>query len=320
MRNPTGEYDVKLAYLILAHSNPLHFRRLMGSLSSAQAVFFVHVDRKAPLTEFPNVLGSNAHYVRRRVAVYWGDFSIVDATLRLIGAALSSGTRFDYLVLLSGADYPLRSSAYIESFFERNPNKEFMNIVQMPSVEAEKPISRLSEYRHHPADPMVARRARRFLTKVGILPETRDYRRVFGDLLPYAGSTWWALSFEVCQHIFTFVDENPGFVRFFRHTTSPAESFFQTIVGNSPYRKRVSRNITYTDWSEGKAHPAIISERHVKLFASAAPIVKSDIFGEGEVVFARKFSDASGPVVKQIDALIEKGAPQLSIERQGNDW
>lgn len=97
--------------------------------------------------------------------------------------------RFDRFVLLSGADYPLRSAAAIERFFARNPGKEFINLVAMPADAAGKPLSRLTTYVPRPG-------LRKVLTKVRKPPRTRDYKAYLGPIVPYAGSTWWALSRE----------------------------------------------------------------------------------------------------------------------------
>jgi len=68
------------------------------------------------------------------------------------------------------------------------------------------------------------------------------------ELIPYGGSTWWALSREACELVTAFVARERDFVRFFHHVICPDESFFQTIVGNSELRSQIRRNVTYVDW------------------------------------------------------------------------
>ena len=43
--------------------------------------FFIHLDRKSPADAFTRIRGENVHFMRRRKAVHWGDFSIVQATV-----------------------------------------------------------------------------------------------------------------------------------------------------------------------------------------------------------------------------------------------
>ena len=96
-------------------------------------------------------------------------------------------------------------------------------------------------------------------------------------------------------------------MQFFRHTHIPEEVFFQTILGNSPYRSSMQRSLTYTDWSGGGPHPADITEAHLEFLTATASIVVDDVYGKGEVLFARKFSDDAEEVVLRLEQLrIEK--------------
>ena len=110
---------MKIAYLIVAHNNPMHLLRLIRALSSSSSSFFIHIDRKSNLDDFANINGDNVYVSQERIPDYWLDFSQVEATLVLLRMALAEQHRFDYFVLLSGTDYPLRSVPYIQSFFER---------------------------------------------------------------------------------------------------------------------------------------------------------------------------------------------------------
>jgi len=125
---------MKIAYLILAHNTPRHLSRLVAALSSESSGFFIHLDRKSNEEDFRNIEGPGVHLAEERVAVYWGDFSQVEATLLILRAALADPRDFDRFVLLSGSDYPLRSASFIEQFFARNADKEFINLVTMPMM------------------------------------------------------------------------------------------------------------------------------------------------------------------------------------------
>jgi hypothetical protein len=83
----------------------------ISTLSSEDCAFFVHIDRKANIREFSRISGDSTFLVEQRTPVYWGEFSQVEATIRLIEQALSCSVKYDYFVLLHGADYPLRSIA-----------------------------------------------------------------------------------------------------------------------------------------------------------------------------------------------------------------
>ena len=297
---------MKIAYLILAHNTPRHLRRLITRLSSIPSRIFIHLDKKSNADDFSGIKGRNIHFTQERVPVFWGDFSLVEAILILLKTAIKDQWRPDRFVLLSGADYPLRSASYIEKFFEDNPGKEFINLVAMPNDAAGKPISRLTIYNFRPGDHWITKVIRKRLIKAGVLPPKRDYRIYLRHLAPYGGSTWWALSREASDFILTFVKEETRVVNFFKNTHIPDESLFQTILGNSDFRSRIVRNLTYADWSAGGPSPAYITEKHLDFFQVTSSFPSSDVYGVGEMLFARKFSDDSEELVSRLDNLINE--------------
>jgi hypothetical protein len=209
-------------------------------------------------------------------------------------------------VLLSGADYPLRPCSEIEDFLIRHPRAEFMNMVEMPSVAKSKPISRLTTYRRRPGLPgLIAAATRKGLVMVGVIPKARNYRRVLGEIRPFAGSQWWALTRSACEYILEFARRRPDVMRFFENTHCPDEMVFQTIIGNSPFAARVRRNITYTDWSAGGPSPGSITARHIAMFQANLPMMMDDEdYGSGMALFCRKVTDMA--VADQFDALLSE--------------
>jgi hypothetical protein len=99
------------------------------------------------------IKGDNISFTKERVPVFRSDFSHIEAILILIQMALSDIHHFDRFVLLSATDYPLRSTSYIERFFESMPDKEFIDLVAMPNEAHGKLISRQTTYHFRPTDP-----------------------------------------------------------------------------------------------------------------------------------------------------------------------
>jgi hypothetical protein len=294
---------MKIAYLILAHANPRHLQRLLKALRSANAGSFVHVDAKSPLADFSDALSGDVVATTQRVPVYWGDFSQIEAILVLVRAALADPRRFDRLVLLSGADYPLRSATAIESFFQQHPDAEFLNRVALPNEPLNKPLSRLTRYEPRVGDPALKKLLIRFLRKAGII-RSRDYRLALGDLKPFAGSEWWALTRAAAEHVVAFADRERKVMAFFEHTVVPDESVIQTILGNSGFSAKIRRNLTYTDWLPGAPSPARMTATHLPLFRSGQGFPEGVSYGGGEMLFARKFGDDDEALVEAMDALI----------------
>lgn len=305
---------LKVAYLIAAHANPRHFGRLVRTLTSADAACFVHVDAKTPIDAFRREVDDRTVFCSDRRRVYWGEFSQVEATLVMLAQALSDPRRFDYFVLLSGADYPLCPPEQVSAFFAANLGCEFINTVPMPDAGADKSLDRLTRYKVLSGRPWTwPEKAIRYLVgRTRFMPAERDVDRGLDGLAPYAGSSWWALTRETCEHLVRFVQERPRFVRFFQHAWYPDEAFFQTIVANSPKRSAIRHNLTFADWGAGGAHPAKIGERHIELFRRPRILVEDRVYGGGEVLFARKFDDQSAPLLDPIDDVIARKRERLA--------
>ena len=309
---------MKIAYLILAHNTPNHLSRLVRALDSPNAIFFIHVDRRFDISAFCNrVSQCNVRFLEDRFDVYWDDFSKVDATIRLIYEALKRSPEPRYLALLSGSDYPLKSPQYIEHFFSRNQGREFINLVQMPCDAVGKPLDRVQQYwlqtpyNSHFVIRVVAR-LNRLNTKLKLIK--RDYEKVFHGLLPYAGSTWWALTSDACRYILTFINSKPDVVKFFNNVYMPDESFFHTIIGNSKFANDAVRNLTFVDWSRPTGGPAPIDMDHLNAFLKTDRVIADDLYGRGELLFARKFTDDSAHLTDFIDAhLINRRDQQLAL-------
>jgi hypothetical protein len=301
------------AYLVFAYKNPKLLERVIGRLSSENCAFFIHIDKKVAIEEFSSIQGENVFFSEERLPVYWAEFSGIQAILLLLRQALRGPQSYDYFVLLSGSEYPVRSSRYIHKFLEENRGQEFMNIVKMPNEAAGKPISRINTLRIQSSKPY-RRFATRVMAKMGLAQ--RDYKKYLGNLEPYAGNTWWALSKDACKYIVEFVERNPRVEEFFQNVFAPEETFFHTILGNSPFRPRIRRNLVYEDWSTQGAHPAMVDDQHVRFFEAREKVEINDVYGSGELVFARKFSDDGLDLLERIDDMIKRKEGNISRRAQ----
>lgn len=294
---------MKIAYLILAHNQPLHLSRLIAALQTEDAYIFLHIDKKAGDMICPPV-ASSVTLIQNTVTVNWGGFSIVQATLNLMQEAAASG-EYDYFILLSGADYPLRSNAYILRFLQRYEGREFMNLYTMP--EMNKTFDRVEyfylEKKFKFAVPSLSKRANTVMRELNKLLRSpclkRSYPQQYAHFTLYAGSQWWALSKACVDYLLQFVTDNSQYVDFYKHTAIPDEMFFHTIIGNSPIRKHVVNAVVYDDWITGA--PAAITLQHLPILSQKTiPAVNG---GKMTPLFARKFSDGSQEVITEIDHL-----------------
>ena len=289
---------MKIAYLILAHNNPKHLQRLITSLSSSASSFFIHLDQKSDCADFASIKGENIYFIKNNIAVFWGDFSIVEATLILLRTALLAQHNFERFVLLSGADYPIRSTAHIESFFEARKTEEFIDLQSSGKWYKINLCNGLTNYYIRPTyyNAIVVKVINKIIKLSRIY--RRDYKTYLGALLPYGGSAWWALSREACDFILNFVKNNNKIVNFFKNTSIPDESFFQIILGNSNFKSKIVSSVTYVDWAN-PSKPVCITDKHIALFNKASSFTKDGFFG-GEKLFARKCPANSSDLIAKL--------------------
>lgn len=311
---------MKCAYLILAHNNPRHLQRLIESLTSPGARFFIHLDLKADAARFRHLESDRVAFSKKRIDCAWGNISLVDATLTIAELALNDADRFDYHVLLSGACYPIKSTTYIERFLTEQAGREFIETIEMPNAEYGKAIERLSKYYIAREKPF-ARWKWKFQSLLHAILPARDFRRAFGTLVPVAGSQWWALTHAALEHACRFVREHGDLYRFCKHVDCPDELLFQTALWNSSFRESISHSLTFTHWQPAKMGPEIIDERLVDRFR-AARVLDSESNNspheKREVVFARKFTDASAEIVGLIDTFRAAGGPDAATRGLGS--
>ena len=129
---------LKITYLILAHRYPKQLRRLIQRLHTEHAAFLIHIDSRVDIALFQQEL-RDVNFVRfvvNRHTSKWGSRGITDAFLSGFCEILSSDFKTDYVIVLSGQDYPLRSNEQIQQFFTRpvNLGKNFVYYFPMPGV------------------------------------------------------------------------------------------------------------------------------------------------------------------------------------------
>jgi hypothetical protein len=297
---------VKIAYLITAYADFGHLERLVGALDAPEAGFYIHIDAKSAVPEgFIERLTTrgNVTFAPRR-KVWWGGWSHTAAILSLMelaaGGADGSGDDRDYCVILSGADYPLRSNRVI--FETLAGGGEFINA--SPGFRPDKPESRVRYYwldgfdrrRRGSVRTWLMRGVEILLRSLGIRKRRYPFERV------YSGIVWSALSMGAVRYVLEYVRTHPRFVRFFRTVQVPEEMFLQTIIGNSPFAADIRGTLTYMDWDHPSASPPRITAEYLPRLAPGVKHLHPATGQSYERLFARKFDERSGPLLDRIDA------------------
>ncbi|KAA6438909.1 beta-1,6-N-acetylglucosaminyltransferase [Dyadobacter flavalbus] len=246
-----------ITYLILAHNKLHQVDRLIGNLLGNDVYIYIHIDKRVHSSEIKQynfASHKRVKVIRNRVAVSWGGFSMVQATLNLMKAACTHHQE-GYCVLLSGQDFPLQPVHHINAFLNENYGKEFLQYWQLPYKNwINGGLDRIKYYW--------------FVDKIGMdesnvffnfQRENKMERSYFKDYPPYGGSQWWCLTTSCVRYILDFIKQNPIVVEYFELTLIPDESFFKTIVLNSPFKENVvNDNLKYIVFEGGKPHPNLM--------------------------------------------------------------
>jgi hypothetical protein len=267
----------KIAHLILAHHNPEQLTRLINRLAHPDADIYIHLDGKVNKLPFLPVLNiPNVYLIQNRTKVYWGSYSIVQATVNSFAEILNAKNKYDYINLLSGNDYPIKSTRQIHEFFHHHPDRIFMEYVTTDSDWWKSIATRVTRYHltdfHFPGCYHV----QQLINK--IMPE----RKMPGSLVFVGRSQWLTLTAASAQYVVNYLRDNPKIRKFFRLTWGSDEIAIQTILYNSPFKNKIeNNNYRYIDWSAQKASPKTLT------MADADKLINSPC------LFARKFDLAT---------------------------
>jgi hypothetical protein len=294
-----------IAFLIIAHQEPGHLRRLVLALQAPWARFFIHIDNKVDSAPFQNALSDipEATLIHNRVDIYWAGWSLVQATLNLLRASFDADASLQRFVLLSGACYPLRSNTALRDFLFADKDEHITSIL-MPNLDLQKPLSRLTKWHFEGGFrvPGLAARMIRLVNKIALRGPSRNVKMALGSDVPYAGHQWWALTREAGETVLRVTSQRPELVALFKYATCPDESFFQTILANSALSGRIKTCLTFTDWSRPQERPCLIDDGHMSELLQSK-FIHSDAFGSGPVFFARKFSSKNAAILDKIDQI-----------------
>lgn len=286
---------MKLAYLILAHGSYELLKELLKALDSPDNDIFVHLDLKAgdiDVSPFYGVIRySKLRFIENRVDVKWGHISIVEATLNLFEEAVKGD--YDYLNLLSGVDFPIKSNSYIQAFFQAHQGKEFVGFSKELTIQD---VKKRSVWR-----PFIRRDfcgKHRVLGWVnGFVIRLQRYLHVY-TLSPIhqirQGAAWYSITRQLAAEV---LGQRETILRRFKHVLLPDEMFLQTFLYEHHYMDRVfnvndefTSCCRYIDWHRG--NPYVWQEDDL------------DDLLQSKYLWARKFSGDNMSLIRKISESI----------------
>jgi hypothetical protein len=231
--------SAQIAFLILAHGDLEHLEHLVHALPQGSPKL-VHLDAKVPNVPMHRAWPQTS-FIAPRLETYWGGFSLVDATCRLLRTGLSLPD-VQRLVLLSGSCFPIKPPGDITDFFDRSHGRQFIKCIRILGSNdhyegklrrywiSQETFAQLGIPGH-----LLRKILSRATTRLA-KPLRRDHTSLSARYDVAFGSQWWSLTRPCAEHVVRIHDADRELNRFFSFTFAPDEMYFHTIVANSPFQ------------------------------------------------------------------------------------
>ncbi|WP_300370945.1 beta-1,6-N-acetylglucosaminyltransferase [Brachyspira sp.] len=265
----------KICFLILAHKNQNQLMRLINHLKKDFDVY-VHIDKNSniDISSFDNVR------IYKKIRVCYAEITQIISTLLLLKEAVKNN--YDRYCFISGQDIPLKNNEYINDFFDRNFDKEYISYSQVNSLEDNKVFNielydRILYYNFEGfSRKLLHSSIRNFVSDLKIMNKHIQYNI-------YYGSSWWNLTNLAIKYILDYLNENKHFIKQFKNVWGSDEFFFQSILLNSKLKNNcINDNLRYLYWAYEKSSSpktfTIDDYNNIKGYM-------------GECIFSRKFDE-----------------------------
>jgi hypothetical protein len=287
---------MKLGALILAHHKPVILGRLVRRLECAGIVAYVHIDAKVSQCEFEEACrNTQAVFVADRLSIYWGGYSMVEAVTRLAERALEDPD-LTHFIHISGDSYPIKADTELLTLLSQDVDWIDVHESKLDSLTYRRiantylPDSSIGTLKHKFHE-------QRYLT-ADVIHSLDEIRRIFAmkasQIFPWRyakGANWWCLRRNTLDKCLRILEENPEFVSWFRYSSNPDESVFNTLVLN------------FTDAQPCKHSPVFAIWGVVPAPYEFHSLEDIDKIRESDRPFGRKFSADAGDLLQLLDSM-----------------
>ena len=294
----------KIGFVLLTHNKPHQAVRLVKRLNDmfgAPPIAWHHDFSQCNLP-FGSVT-KNASLVRSHIKTGWGKFSLPEAMLSALQILFETESPPDWFILLSGADYPIKSADRIALDLSRSQYDVHIHNEKIVFNHYERAWQREC-YEGYCAlkfrVPFVNEKLKiqRRTVTIGHPLIAAMFHPFSKEFSCFAGEFWFCANRTAAEYLLEFHRTKPALANHYRkldkYTVSPSESYFQTILCNSPHLRVSQNNWRYVDWHQitGQHPKTLLTEDLPKLL-------------EFNAHFARKFDeDLDDKVLDALDAFI----------------
>ncbi len=298
----------KIAYILLTHKDPDGVIAQASRLTAGGDYVAIHFDARADQRDFDRInaaLSDNpgVTFAKRRIKCGWGQWSLVEATLGAVRAAVDAFPRASHFYMLSGDCMPIKSAEYAHAFLDRDDIDyiESVDFFNSDWIKTGIKEGRLV-YRHF----FNERTHKEWFYRSMKLQDSLGLRRAIpADIQMQIGSQWWCLRRRTIESMLEFIAKRRDVMRFFRTTWIPDETFFQTLVRHlvpeHEIRIRPLTFLMFTDYGM----PVTFYNDHYDLLISQ------------DYLFARKISVDAKELKERLGRLYTSKGARFQISNEG---
>ena len=298
----------KIAFILLCHKDAPGIVEQATRLTATGDYVAIHFDARARAADFATLteaLGNNPGVVfaRRRVRCGWGEWSLVQATLLAVEAAVEAFPKATHFYMLSGDCAAIKSAAHAHRVLDARDVDyvESFDFFKSDWIKTGFKGERL-HYRHWFNE---RQRKRLFYASYNLQRRLGLARKVPEDIQVMIGSQWWCLRRRTIEAILEFCRARADVLRFFRTTWIPDETFFQTAVRHLvPAREIECRTLTFKMFSDYGMPVTFYNDQYDFL-------ISQDYF------FARKISPEAGLLKRRLGALWVSDRRDFATSQEG---
>lgn len=300
---------VRVAYFVQSHRSPRQVERLLGALrrGSPDALLVVgHCPAGEPLnTAVLDELGA-LHFTHRQ-RCHRGYWSLLEPYFDAVELLSRQPGDYEWLVYLSGQDYPIRPLAELEAMLTSTEYDGFLTWRPMDALSPEGRrrqgrIRYLYRYFELPGWERLLRFVRPFnrlqnafnvhLTYGPRLGIRKRYPGAASGHYPFIGSQWTTLRRHCAEKLLASARSRDEVVAHFERTVCPDEAFAQTVLINDGSFRLCNDNLRFADFQGSRdGHPRTLTR------ADCPALVAASYY------FARKFDlDVDAAALDWLDA------------------
>ncbi|WP_299826454.1 DUF5928 domain-containing protein [uncultured Roseobacter sp.] len=298
----------KIAFILLCHKDPDAIIRQAEKLTAAGDYMAIHFDARANPEHYQKIrkaLNGNANvtFARKRVKCGWGEWSLVQATLNAVQAAVDAYPRATHFYMLSGDCMAIKTAEYTHQFLDENDADfiESFDYFESDWIKTGMKEERLI-YRHFFNE---RKHKHLFYASMDLQRRLKLDRKLPDDIQIRIGSQWWCLRRETVEKMLGFLKERRDVMRFFSTTWIPDETFFQTIVPHlvpeTEIRSRTLTFLMFTDYGM----PVTFYNDHYDMLISQ------------DYLFARKISPEASDLKRRLGLLYAASGVDFQISGEG---